>query len=344
MHRRYRRFFLKFRGTHFARCSTFGACGRAQHAGMTHASHSGRGVALVALASVLWGTTGTAQSLGAGTLSPFWVGAAQLAVASVFFAVLQAAVRGRAPPQPSVPSGRSVPLALWVLASAGVAGYSITFYAGVRLAGVGVGTAVAIGSSPIWAGLIQALLLRSPPSALWWLGTAVSVAGGVAMVLSKGTAAALSWTGLGLCLWAGLWYASYALVNKRLVAALAPGRVNQRVFTGAALLACPVAWALAGAPTPSAPALAVVVYLGTVVSGLAYVAFSNGLRSISGATGVTLTLIEPVAAFVLAVLIVGERQPLSAWGGLGLVMLGLMAVIRAELRPVAFRRPEPAQA
>ena len=49
---------------------------------MTFASHSGRGVALVALASILWGTTGTAQSLGAGALSPFWVGAAQLAVAS----------------------------------------------------------------------------------------------------------------------------------------------------------------------------------------------------------------------------------------------------------------------
>lgn len=199
---------------------------------MTFASHSGRGVALVALASILWGTTGTAQSLGAGALSPFWVGAAQLAVASLFFALVQAVARGAAAPQPAATPRPHVPPGLWLLASAGVAGYSITFYAGVRLTGVGVGTAVAIGSSPIWAGLIQALLLRAPPSPLWWLGTAVSVAGGVAMVLSKGTAVALSWTGLALCLAAGLWYASYALVNKRLVAAYAPGQVNQRVFTG----------------------------------------------------------------------------------------------------------------
>lgn len=311
---------------------------------MTFASHSGRGVALVALASILWGTTGTAQSLGAGALSPFWVGAAQLAVASLFFALVQAVARGAAAPQPAATPRPHVPPGLWLLASAGVAGYSITFYAGVRLTGVGVGTAVAIGSSPIWAGLIQALLLRAPPSPLWWLGTAVSVAGGVAMVLSKGTAVALSWTGLALCLAAGLWYASYALVNKRLVAAYAPGQVNQRVFTGAALLACPLAWALAGAPQWSPAALAVVVYLGIVVSGLAYVAFSHGLRSISGATGVTLTLIEPVAAFVLAVLIVGEQQPLVAWCGLGLVMLGLMGVIRAELRPTAFRAPRESAA
>ena len=65
---------------------------------MTFASHSGRGVALVALASILWGTTGTAQSLGAGALSPFWVGAAQLAVASLFFALVQAVARGAAAP------------------------------------------------------------------------------------------------------------------------------------------------------------------------------------------------------------------------------------------------------
>ncbi len=311
---------------------------------MTFASHSGRGVALVALAAILWGTTGTAQSLGAGALSPFWVGAAQLVVASLFFAVVQAVARGAAPPRPAAQPRPHVPPGLWLLASAGVAGYSITFYAGVRLAGVGVGTAVAIGSSPIWAGLIQALLLRAPPSPLWWLGTAVSVAGGVAMVLSKGAAVVFSWTGLALCLGAGLWYASYALVNKRLVAAYAPGQVNQRVFTGAALLACPVAWALAGAPQWSPAALAVVVYLGTVVSGLAYVAFSHGLRGISGATGVTLTLIEPVAAFVLAVLIVGEHQPLAAWCGLGLVMLGLVGVIRAELRPTAFRAPRESPA
>ncbi len=312
---------------------------------MTFASHSGRGVALVAFASILWGTTGTAQSLGAGGLSPFWVGAAQLVVASLFFAVLQAVARGTAPPRPVAQAQPpAVPWGLWLLASAGVAGYSITFYAGVRLAGVGVGTAVAIGSSPIWAGLIQALLLRAPPSPLWWLGTAVSVAGGVAMVLSKGAAVVFSWTGLALCLGAGLWYASYALVNKRLVAAYAPGQVNQRVFTGAALLACPVAWVLAGAPQWSPAALAVVVYLGTVVSGLAYVAFSHGLRGISGATGVTLTLIEPVAAFVLAVLIVGEHQPLAAWCGLGLVMLGLVGVIRAELRPTAFRAPRESPA
>lgn len=305
----------------------------------TSSSESTRGVALVLLASTLWGTTGTAQSLGAGGLSPFWVGAAQLAVASAFFACLQGlsvlscrracGAAGAAPAPVQLPP---LPVPLLALASAGVAGYSICFYAGVQLSGVGVGTAVAIGSGPIWAGLIQAVLLRSPPIGLWWLGTAVSVAGGALMVLGKGAAATTSWWGLVLCLLAGLSYAGYALVNKRLVALAPPLAVNLRVFSGAALLALPVAALLAGAPRFSLPSLAVVVYLGVVVSGLAYVAFSSGLRHIAGATSVTLTLLEPVAAFGLAVAVVGEHQPLAAWAGLGAVLLGLLAVIRAELR------------
>lgn len=317
-----------------------GAARPRHHGGMTIPSpHSTRGIALVLLASTLWGTTGTAQSLGAGGLSPFWVGAAQLAVASAFFSVLLIAARGlarhraqrRGPAPGPTPSDR-LPAHWLALASAGVAGYSICFYAGVQRTGVGVGTAVAIGSGPIWAGLIQAVLLRAPLIGLWWLGTAVSVAGGVLMVLSKSAGAGPSWPGLALCLLAGLSYASYALVNKRLVARASTGWVNFCVFTGAALLALPMAWLLAGVPQWSLPSLAVVVYLGVVVSGLAYVAFSSGLRHIAGATSVTLTLVEPVAAFVLAVVIVGERQPLAAWSGLGLVLLGLLVVIRAELR------------
>lgn len=299
-------------------------------------SSSVGGVALVSVASMLWGTTGTVQSLGAQGLSPFWVGAAQLAVASVFFALVLWVTRRSAPAGQAWlprPAALGMPARWFWLASVGTAGYSISFYAGVKLAGVGVGTAVAIGSAPIWAGMIQAVLLRQPLSLLWWLGTAVSVAGGVAMVLSKGGGmGTLSVPGLLLCLLAGLSYAGYALVNKRLVSRVPTRLVNLYVFSGAALLAAPAALLLAGVPRFTASSLMVVAYLGLVVSGVAYVLFSNGLRHITGPTGVTLTLIEPVAAFLLAVWIVGEHQPLASWLGLLAVLAGLMVVIGAEVR------------
>ena len=213
----------------------------------------------------------------------------------------------------------------------GIGGYSIFFYEGVTLTGVAVGTAVAIGSGPIWAGLMQALVLRAPLSALWWAGTLVSVAGGAAMVMARG-GATLSWSGLALCLLAGLSYAGYALINKRLVTHMSPRVVNFYVFTGAACMAVPIALVQSGLPQWSLAAVLVVVYLGVVVSGLAHMLFSIGLRSISGPTGVTLSLIEPVAAFVLAVWVVGERQPLQSWLGLLAVLAGLMLVIGAEMR------------
>lgn len=291
---------------------------------------------------MLWGTTGTAQSLGAGGLSPFWVGAAQLAVSSLFLGALLAVshrrLRGRAGQggarvQPLLPNPVHLGLrpAWFLLASMGIGGYSIFFYEGVTLTGVAVGTAVAIGSGPIWAGLMQALVLRAPLSALWWAGTLVSVAGGAAMVMARG-GATLSWSGLALCLLAGLSYAGYALINKRLVTHMSPRVVNFYVFTGAASMAVPIALVQSGLPQWSLAAVLVVVYLGVVVSGLAHMLFSIGLRSISGPTGVTLSLIEPVAAFVLAVWVVGERQPLQSWLGLLAVLAGLMLVIGAEMR------------
>ena len=310
------------------------------HASATPATHrlspSAQGIALVALAGVLWGTSGTAQHLGAAGLSPFWVGAAQLAAASVFLGLALLWAQRRQPAALVLnPRTAGLRWSWFFWASLGIAGYSVFFYEGLMLAGVGVGTAVAIGSSPIWAGLLQALVLRAPLSALWWLGTLISVAGGAAMVLGKGSAGSASWQGLVMCLLAGLSYAGYALINKRLVSHMSPKVVNFYVFTGAALLAVPVAWLQAGAPQWTLSAVLVVIYLGAVVSGIAHMLFSVGLRYISGPTGVALSLIEPVAAFVLAVWVVGEHQPLIAWAGLAAVLVGLLVVVRAEMAPRA---------
>lgn len=296
---------------------------------MTDSRHSARGIALVLLAAMLWGTTGTAQSLAPAQLSPYWVGALRLVIASAFFALLA----WHAPR----PAGRR-PWARVLLAGACIAAYNLSFFAGVRASGVALGTAIAIGSGPIWAGLLQTAMTRRLPPALWWLGTLVSVAGGAAMALGQGDGLRLSAAGVTLCLLAGLAYATYTLVNKGLVLALGPARANLAVFASAALLSVPWAWALGGALQAGAGAWAVVLFLGLVSTGLAYLLFSSGLRHISGATGVTLALGEPVTAFVLAVWVVGEPQQALAWLGLGAVLAGLLLVVWAELRAQSLAR------
>lgn len=165
--------------------------------------HPALGVTLVLLAALLWGTTGTAQALASGALPAVWFGALRLLVAALFFAVW--ARLDRRPVASSRP-----PLAPVLAAGLCMAVYNLAFFAGVRLTGVALGTAVALGSGPVWAGLLQALWTQRWPAPVWWLGTAVAVAGGVLMSLSGGAAGGLRADplGLGLCLLSGLSWAA----------------------------------------------------------------------------------------------------------------------------------------
>lgn len=279
---------------------------------------------MVLLAALCWGTTGTAQSLGAASISAYWVGALRLLAASAFFLALLLATRGL--------SGlRHLPARGVLLAGASMAAYNLAFFAGVRATGVAVGTAVALGSGPIWAGVLQALAGQRP-GARWWLGTALAVGGGVLMVGGGSGERSLSATGIGLCLLAGLSYAVYAMVNGRLVAAAAPAPATAAVFGVATLIALPAAALVAGVPQVGPRDLAVMAWLGVVATGVAYLLFSHALRHIAAATGVTLALAEPVTAFVLAVVVVGERPGWVAVGGGMLVLAGLLVVVLAELQ------------
>lgn len=289
------------------------------------------GVAMVLAAAALWGTTGTSQSLADGQLTAGWFGALRLAVAATFFAVY-AWITGRG----ATRAGSSAAPLPWPgVLGAGLcmAVYNLAFFAGVRLTGVGLGTAIALGSGPLWAGVLQAIVSRQLPSVQWWLGTVAAVAGGVLMTLSSGSAGhAVSATGVALCLSAGLSYAVYTLINKSLVRDVGAARATLSAFTVAAVVAVPAAWIEGGMPHPVAADLWAVLYVGVVTAGVAYLLFSYALRHISAATGVTLALFEPVVAFTLATLILREQPGVLSFAGLALVVAGVLVVVKAELR------------
>jgi drug/metabolite transporter, DME family len=318
------------------RFSTKRACRSGTIPGMT--PNPLRGVGMVLLAALCWGTTGTANSFSPSSFSAYWVGALRLLVSALFFGAVVAIGQRRQAHHADRPAvarasfrGSSVIRVLG--AGISMAAYNLAFFAGVRHSGVAVGTAVALGSGPIWAGLLQALAGQRAP-ARWWAGTALAVAGGAVMVSSQATAGPTSARAIGLllCLAAGLSYAVYALLSKDLVQDAAPEVVTLSVFGTAAALALPAAWWLAGPPALAWREALVVGYLGVVATGVAYLLFSHALRHISAATGVTLALAEPVTAFILAVTVVGERPGWLAAGGGLLVLVGLVFVVVAELR------------
>lgn len=291
------------------------------------------GSLMVLFAAVLWGTTGTAQSFAPAQLPAQWVGALRLAMSALFFLAYVGLTQPRARLLADL---RAMPWRQVLFAGFCVAAYNLSFFAGVKASGVAIGTAIAIGSGPLWAGLLHWSMAGQAPRAAWWIGTLLAVAGGGLMVLSGASGnggAPLSATGIGLCLAAGLSYAVYALVNQQLVRQAAPSTVTLLVFGTAALIAVPAAlWWVGALAALSAGSWLVVGYLGVVATGLAYLLFSSALRHIGAATGVTLALAEPLTAFVLAVLVVHEQPAMGAFAGLALVLAGLAVVIWAEVR------------
>ena len=282
-----------------------------------------------------WGTTGPSQALAGGSLPSLWFGALRLAFAALFFVVFAAATGGlvrRAwqglPPLAAVGAGLCM------------AAYNLAFFAGVKLTGVGVGTAIALGSGPIWAGLLQAVFQRQPPTAAWWAGTAVAIAGGV-LLTAGGGVMAVAPAGVGLCLGAGLSYAVYTLLNKHMVGRAPASSITLAAFAVAALVALPAAALQAGAPAPGVRDLVAVAYTGIVTAGVGYLLFSVALHHIRPATGVTLALTEPVVAFALAVLLLGEPASAAAVGGLALVVAGVLGVVRTELAPARGSEANP---
>ena len=92
------------------------------------------------------------------------------------------------------------------------------------------------------------------------------------------------------------------------------------------------AFAIEGIPRVTPDDALIVLYLGFIVTGAAYLLFTTGLQRISAATGVAATLIEPATAFVLAVTVAGE--PFSAAGCFGFlaILAGLALILKAEAK------------
>ena len=291
-----------------------------------------RGIALILMAAVLWGTTGTAQSFAPLTLSSYWVGAARLLVASLFF-ISVLAIRDTASLQPT--RLKTLPWRLLLIAGVCMASYNLLFFAAIRATSVAIGTALALGSGPLWAGLLQLAITRQRPAAAWWAAVVIAVAGLTVATLTADTPGALGWYGVLLCLASGVSYAVYAIATKSIVSQAPPALTTGLVFTLAAVFATPAAYLLAGKPVITTADISVLLWLGVVATGIAYLLFSVGLKTVNSGTGVALALMEPVAAVCLAILIVGERPGIVSILGMSIVLLGLALLVRIEVSGTA---------
>lgn len=305
------------------------------------------GTRAVLLAAVLWGSTGTAAAFAPAGVTPVAVGAARIVIGGLL--LLLAATPGGAGSGADART-RSAGLARllspgvrWRAALGGVsvASYQISFFSAVAATGVAVGTVMAIGSAPVFTGVISRMAGGPALTRRWMLATAVAITGSVVLV-TAGRAAGVHLAGVVLGLAAGFSYAVYAVVAANLLA----GGLSERVvmgglFGGGALLMLPVLLAGPLAWLLTVRGGAVALHLGVVTTAAAYLLYARGLRTVPAPVAVTLGLAEPAVAALLALLVLGERLTLDAAAGIAMIGLALavLAVPRAG-RP----RPEPSPA
>lgn len=276
------------------------------------------GVRFVLAAAVLFGTTGTAQALGPDDADPLTVGAIRLLIGAAGLIVV-AAMRGRL--TEALRAERRW-LALGML---GVAGYQLTFFGGVRLAGVGVGTLLTIGSAPVFTGLAARLITGERPIRAWYPATALALVGLVLIADLGGSPDPL---GVVLALAAGATYAVFSVGSERVIQASAPVPAMAVIFGGGALLLLPVlvlgdvGWVGSTAGIGSA------LWLGLMATTAAYVFYGKGLAVTPVTTVATLVLAEPITALVLATGMLGEPLTLTSIAGAVLVTIGLLILSR----------------
>ena len=283
---------------------------------------SRRALFAVLLAAILFGTTGTAQQLGPSGTSPLGVGLVRIALGSLGLLAASRRLTG-GPPSRGLKSA-------YLLAGLGVAGYQVGFFIGTERSGVALGTVVALGSGPIFAGVFEAVRSRRLPHFGWILATALAGAG-VALVAyaRSGETSGVAFAGIAAALGAGVSYTVFSVAAKKVIAAGVPSlRVMANAFALGTCVLSPLVLTESFRWLSTGRGLLMALHLGIAATALAYALFGYGLARLGVPVVVTLTLAEPATAAVLSVLILHQRLGPLGWTGVLLVLAGVVVIAR----------------
>ncbi|MFP7832876.1 DMT family transporter [Marisediminicola sp. LYQ134] len=289
-----------------------------------------RSVLLVLLAAALFGTTGTAQALGAPDADPVSVGAARLLLGGTALALVAVLSSRRRPPHTAPGSASGVGHTTVVVVGAlAVVAYQPTFFAGVDRNGVAVGTLIALGTAPLATGALSWATTRAFPGVRWSVATLLSVAGLVWLTgAGPGTREGVDAVGLAASLSAGLSYAVYAVCSKRLLDdGWSPSKTMGTLFGAGALGTIPLVLFSDTTWIVTASGLTTVLWLGLATVLVAYLLFASGLRGLTAPVVATLTLAEPLVASALGIIVLGESPSLRVWIGVGVIVAGMIVLV-----------------
>ena len=278
----------------------------------------------VIAASVLWGTTGTASAF-IPDVSPLAVGAFSMGVGGVLL-VLNA--------KNNLLSDRQKLLSkpsLLFIGSLCVAIYPLAFYSSMRLAGVAIGTVISIASAPFFTVIMERLISNKRVTSRWVVSFIFGVVGVILLTLGKtqyldiNAQANNRILGILLGLVAGLTYATYSWTARQMI----ENGVNSKsamasMFGLSAILLLPSLLLTGGNLFLDAKHISVALYLAIAPMFFGYLLFGQALRVIEASKATLITLLEPIVATILAIIIIGETFSPIGWLGMSLMIICLL--------------------
>jgi len=277
---------------------------------------------LLVLLSVLWGATFLFISVAVREIPPFTLVLARVALAALVLAPLVYAFGHRLP----------ATLAAWrpflVLALLNnVIPFTLIAYGQARIAGALA--AVLNATTPLFTLIIARVLAHEPLTASKLAGVVLGIAG-VAVLMGPEAldANAASLTGM-LCVLGGALSYGFAALWMRRLRAIPPLVSSAAQLTCSALVLLPCAaivdrfWLL---PQPGTAAVAAVLALAVVSTALAYIVFFRISATAGPGNVMLVTLLIPVTATALGVLVLGERLALNQIAGALVIASGLVVI------------------
>ncbi|HET8802911.1 MAG TPA: DMT family transporter [Marinobacter sp.] len=298
------------------------------------------GALLIALAALLWATTGiVAKFLFTGTeLEAITLGFLRLAVALPFFWLLMRREQRRlkqANPGKHTAGSSLRQLGLKALLPLAALGLFQAFYQGsyllaVDLTGAGIATLIALCLPPVLVAILAAPLLGEKPGLLTILALLAAIAGTGMLVLSDmDTSGKLRLAGILMALLAAVVYTGFTLTSRYSSAGTPVFTTAFICFTTAALILLPVvgfSGGFNGLDTLGVGDWLMVAYIGVVPTCIGYVSFFTGMKTTPATLSSIIVTLEPLFVALLAWLFLGEiLGPIGIAGALILTAAVIVA-------------------
>ncbi len=276
------------------------------------------GSLLVFLGALFFSGSGTIQSYAPSEATAFILGALRLLAAGIFL-IIWCCSKNLLQPLKNVNKFKVL------LSALALAGFQLSFFLGVRSAGVAVGTVVTIGTTPIMAAVFGLIFFKEIPQKSWHISTAIAIFGLVLLNIHGMNTFNIS--SILFPVLAGTIYAFYLSQSKELLQKVRPELIMMYLFILSSLILLPLWFIFPCAWVLTTRGMLIAIGLGVITTAIPYCLVMAGLKNCDTAKAATLSLGEPLGAAILGFTLLHEPINLMSFCGVIAIFTSVLVLI-----------------